>query len=94
MCALLVRNLSSIGLDGAVLIEVMRDRGVSTHRMEGYAQRLRRGEGGTGADLVRPRLLDFWQVRRRATGSETCASLVRNAPARCGPYLSRVKAVK
>lgn len=30
--------------------------------MEGYAQHLRRGEGSTGADLVRPRLLDFWQV--------------------------------
>lgn len=41
----------------------MQDRGVSTRKMEGYAQRLRRGEGSTGADLVRPRLLDFWQVR-------------------------------
>ncbi|CAM9798879.1 unnamed protein product, partial [Pylaiella littoralis] len=51
----------SIGLDGAVLVEVMQDRGVSTRKMEGYAQRLRRGEGSTGADLVRPRLLDFWQ---------------------------------
>lgn len=45
------------------MVEVMQDRGVSTRKMEGYAQRLRRGEGGTGADLVRPRLLDFWQVR-------------------------------
>ncbi|CAB1119188.1 unnamed protein product [Ectocarpus sp. CCAP 1310/34] len=52
----------STGLDGAVLLEVLCDRGISTRRMEGYAQRLRRGEGSTGADLVRPRLLDFWQV--------------------------------
>ncbi|CAM9149964.1 unnamed protein product [Ectocarpus sp. 6 AP-2014] len=51
----------STGLDGAVLLEVLRDRGISTRRMEGHAQRLRRGEGSTGADLVRPRLLDFWQ---------------------------------
>lgn len=53
---------TSIGLDGAVLLEVMQDRGVSTKKMEAYAQRLRRGEGSTGADLVRPHLLDFWQV--------------------------------
>lgn len=55
--------LGSIGLDGAVLVEVMQDRGLSTLHMEGYAQRLRRGEGSTGADLVHPRLLDFWQVK-------------------------------
>lgn len=59
-CCLVCRT--SVGLDGAVLLEVMQDRGISTHKMEAYAQRLRRGEGGTGADLVRPRLLDFWQV--------------------------------
>lgn len=57
-------DVHSIGLDGAVIVEVMQERGVSTLAMEGYAQRLRRGEGAKGADPVYPRLLDFWQVRR------------------------------
>lgn len=52
----------SIGLDGAVLIEVMQDGGVKTEKLEGSVQRLRRGEGAKGADPVYPRLLDFWQV--------------------------------
>lgn len=58
----------SIGLDGAVLVEVMKDRGVSTSKMEGHVQRIRRGDGATGADPVYPRLLDFWQVARRFFG--------------------------
>eukprot|EP00904_Undaria_pinnatifida_P002728 jgi/Undpi1/12456/HiC_scaffold_5.g02127.m1 len=51
----------SIGLDGAVIVEVIQERGVSTLRMEAYAQRLRRGDGAKGANPVYPRLLDFWQ---------------------------------
>lgn len=51
-----------MGFDPAVLVEVVQERGVETARMEGAVQRLRRGEGSTGADPVNPRLLDFWQV--------------------------------
>lgn len=49
-------------------MEVMQDRGVSTSKMEGHAQRIRRGDGATGADPVYPKLLDFWQVVRRCIG--------------------------
>ena len=57
-------NVYSTGFDGAVIVEVIQERGVHTLTMEGYVQRLRRGDGAKGADPVYPRLLDFWQVRR------------------------------
>ncbi|CAM9227437.1 unnamed protein product, partial [Discosporangium mesarthrocarpum] len=51
----------SIGVDGSVLLEALQARGVDTGRLGLLTQRLRRSEGGTGADPVYPSLLDFWQ---------------------------------
>lgn len=53
----------SFGLDGAVLVEVMQDKGIDTTNMEGFVQQLRRSEGAVTADPVCPRLLNFWQVK-------------------------------
>ncbi|CAM9256179.1 unnamed protein product [Ascophyllum nodosum] len=50
-----------IGLEGAILVQVMQDKGISTSGMEAYTQSLRRGDGASCADVVNPRLLDFWQ---------------------------------
>lgn len=55
----------SIGIEGAVLVDVMQDKGVSIPKMEAYIQRLRRGDGASCAEVVCPRLLDFWKVKEK-----------------------------